>query len=151
MSKLNTLEALSICHTTLNAIKAQLSPEVQDYNLLMSIIETTLKVTNEEHVDNESLINARRYECLSSAIYHSDGRPYIARNIYDNGKFIKSEPLTGEDAQQYIDPLIDMNPLGHVEIERMKKALDQESIMLPPGLSMEDFTAFVDNAAQKED
>lgn len=57
-------------------------------------------------VDSNTNQDALRYKFVSNGILMSDGRPFIARAIYKDGRFVEYKPLTREEANKLIDPLL---------------------------------------------
>jgi hypothetical protein len=99
MKTLTTSEALVQCMEALEKLS----------NENNSIAKETLSKLKEKVIEDSSLIDlqdAKRYRYISSGLFMSDGRPYIAQNVYKDGKFIKSVGLTEQECNDYIDPYI---------------------------------------------
>lgn len=80
---------------------------------ILQKINDTLNLRKEVMTDEDITIvnrnrnqDALRYNCVANGIFMSDGRPFIVKPIYQNGRFVEHKPLTREEANQLIDPLL---------------------------------------------
>lgn len=112
MEKLSAEQALEFCRQQLQLIISHSSDQKAQ-----TIAKSCLEALVPEHIDSSMERDALRYQLLSSALLMSDNRPFIAYNIYDKGKFVKTKGIMGDECNAMIDPIIDSD----LESEKDKK------------------------------
>lgn len=102
MEKLTAEQALEFCRQQLQLIVSHSSEDKTK-----AIAQSCLEALSPEHIDGSMERDALRYQLLSSALIMSDNRPFIAYNIYEQGKFVKTKGIMGDECNAMIDPIID--------------------------------------------